>query len=206
MHTKNNKIKSQHGFNHAPSTSGALRLLKSANDFITGDIHVMKTDKFSNIDPAGISSMEKHIKSVLESLQIVLRTLLSKNACVGKTTAVGQTIIQTARPGTVIAPLLLGLDLMLHHHYCSWFTIDSLNSMAFAVHTLRFRDLRQIPLSPRIQIFRVAFSGGWVILQYMADNIDHNKSTLDEKNAFHGIEIIFITNPGTKRTAQIPCL
>ena len=109
MHTKNNKIKSQHGFNHAPSTSGSLRLLKSANDFITDDIYVMKTEQFSNIDPAGISSMEKHIKSVLESLQIVLRTLLSKNACVVKTSAVGQTIIQTARPRNVIAPLWLGL-------------------------------------------------------------------------------------------------
>jgi len=41
-------------------------------------------------------------------------------------------------------------------------------------------------------------------LQYAADNVDHNSTTLDGKGTFHGMGIIATLTPGKKVTHCIP--
>ena len=44
-------------------------------------------------------------------------------------------------------------------------------------------------------------------LQFMADNIDHNKHTLDGLNTFHGMGMVKAVTPGIKCTSRIiPCV
>ena len=41
-------------------------------------------------------------------------------------------------------------------------------------------------------------------MQYMANNVDNNISTLDEHNTFHGMGMIGTVTPATSRTGRIP--
>ena len=42
------------------------------------------------------------------------------------------------------------------------------------------------------------------LVQYMADNVDHNIRTLDGHNTFHGMGMIATVTPATYRTGRIP--
>ena len=41
-------------------------------------------------------------------------------------------------------------------------------------------------------------------VQFVADNVDHNRRTLDVHNTFHGMGMIAAVTPATSRTGRIP--
>ena len=48
-----------------------------------------------------------------------------------KIAAIGQAIMQAARPRVLLAPLQFGLGVQMHHHFASRFLIDSLHKHGF---------------------------------------------------------------------------
>ena len=48
-----------------------------------------------------------------------------------KRASIGQAIMQAARPRVLLAPLKIGLDVQLHHHFASRLLIDSLHRLGF---------------------------------------------------------------------------
>ena len=42
------------------------------------------------------------------------------------------------------------------------------------------------------------------VVQYAADNVDHNKITIDDRNTFHGMGMIATITPATKSSYHIP--
>ena len=113
-------------------------------------------------------------------------------------------MMQAARPRTLISPLQLGLGVMLHHQSCSRFVIDIMNAMGFCC---SYSEVQRFEASAASsQNTDIPSLDNDVVLQYVADNVDHNTSTLDGKNTFHGMGIIATTTPGTKRANPIPRL
>ncbi|KAL8574178.1 hypothetical protein ACOMHN_033653 [Nucella lapillus] len=42
------------------------------------------------------------------------------------------------------------------------------------------------------------------VIQYMADNVDHDTATLDGRGTFHGMGIIASVTPGVKAARRVP--
>ena len=49
-----------------------------------------------------------------------------------KISAIGQALIQAARPRTVLTPLQLWLAVQMHHHFQSKYLIESLHALGFS--------------------------------------------------------------------------
>ena len=115
--------------------------------------------------------------------------------------AVGQAIMQAARPRAIIAPLQLGLGLQMHHHFASKFLIETLNNLGFSSsysEVMLYERNAAVTADPNNN----TLSCGQFI-QYTADDIDHNLRTIDGKNTFHGMGIISCITPEHKEIRTI---
>ena len=177
----------------------ASRLIKS--DVKTNVESV--TDQYPSTDSLKLTA-------ALDYLPETLRLLLS-NLFVGKDTnrkvaSIGQAIVQAIRPRAVVAPVQLGLAVQGHHMYRSRFLIDSLHEMGFCSsygEVQRFERNAANSVAPDSVISETTDLLG-MMLQFAADNVDHNLLTLDGKGTFHGMGIIAAMTPGQKVTRTIP--
>ena len=136
-----------------------------------------------------------------ESLRILLQTLFPGNSST-KVASLGQAITQAARPRAILCPLQLGLGVQLHHHFSSRFLIDSLNAYGFCC---SYSEVQHFERNASVcQGTNFADFAPNQVIQYVADNVDHNKITIDGRNTFHGMGMIATITPGTKRSYQIP--
>ena len=83
------------------------RLIKAAAYLIRSDILLLDGSKDTYPDTEAIKD---HLSFVPQSLQTFLRLVIKKDCCL-KISAIGQSIIQSTRPNTIIAPLQFGLGL-----------------------------------------------------------------------------------------------
>ena len=168
------------------------RVIKLAVDLIRSDIKDLtdQTDTFFSFDNLNSSTM---LSFVPETLQFVIHSLCpprSKPKDV-KIAAIGQAVINLARPNTILCPLLLAFAAEVHHKSGgSEFVVQLLHSMGFGssiekVHELEkslcFRDS-----SPSIVDFNELLG----LPLYSADNADILQATIDGKNTLHMIGII----------------
>ncbi|CAM1332427.1 Uncharacterised protein r2_g4157 [Pycnogonum litorale] len=152
----------------------ASRLIKS--DVKTNVESV--TDQYPSTDSLKLTA-------ALDYLPETLRLLLS-NLFVGKDTnrkvaSIGQAIVQAIRPRAVVAPVQLGLAVQGHHMYRSRFLIDSLHEMGFCSsygEVQRFERNAANSVVPDSVISETTDLLG-MMLQFAADNVDHNLLTLD---------------------------
>jgi hypothetical protein len=126
----------------------------------------------------------------------MLTVLFSGKNTQHKVASIGQAIVQSVRPRSVIPPLQIGLGVQLFHLHRSKFLLQTLHSMAFcssydeierfqanAANCCTFDLFDSMDMS----IPTVLFTG---------DNVDHNIRTLDGKGTFHGMGIIACITPG----------
>ena len=73
--------------------------------------------------------------------------------------------------------------------------------MVFAVPIQRFNALNEVLQYYRVLTFPILYQ---TVVQYAADNVDHNIITIDGRNTFHGMGIIATVTPGTKSSYHIP--
>lgn len=179
-----------------------LRLVQTAAELIRSEIKSMECigDTFPSTDD--IASQKKNSEFIPDTLHLFLKTIFSEKQCERKRLAIGQAIIQAARPRSLLAPLQIGLAVQLHHHFGSKFLIDSLNSLGYCS---SYPEVKKFERSAAkvlgIDIPNVTSEH---FVQFIADNVDHNIATLDGHNTFHGMGIIATVTPMTKSPKQIP--
>ena len=104
--------------------------------------------------------------------------------------------MQAARPRLQITPLQISLGIQLHHHFASKFLIDTLHNLGFC--SLYSEILRFESSAAASQGIDIPGIEKGQVLQFVADNVDHNVATLDGKGTFHGMGIIAASTPGKK--------
>lgn len=118
-----------------------------------------------------------------------------------KVASIGQALMQSSRPRSILAPLQIGLAVQLHHSFASRFLIDTLHHLGFCSsyqEALLFKQNAAVEQGTCIPEYYGQF------VQYVADNVDHNLRTIDGHNTFHGMEIIATVTPGTTVMNRVP--
>lgn len=121
-----------------------------------------------------------------------------------KVAAIGQAIVQAARPRSTLAPLQIGLAIQTHHMYRSRLLLDTLHNMGFAA---SFKEVLRFEKNAANMFFEESMDLTEVpdlALLFAADNVDHNTATLDGKNTFHGMGMIAAYNPSIHKHKCMP--
>ena len=184
--------------------SGAdkMRIIETAAKLIKSDIQSVIQTKDSYASFHELSSVDEAISFLPESLQLMLRVLFPSQSAQVKLASLGQSIMQATRPRILLAPLQVGLGVQLHHHFASKFLIDTLNKHGFCCsysEVLKFSRNAAATQGTDIP----GFSPGHVV-QYVAENVEHNIRTIDGMNTFHGMGMIAATTPATLNNVRIP--
>ena len=172
-----------------------LSILKAAAKLIKSDIKCV-TDKSVYPNPDDSSSVECNRQFVL-----FLGELFSAKDSDVKLCSIGQAVLQTCRPRTIIAPLQLGFAVQLHHQFASKYLIDVLNSLGFCVsytEVQMFESSAVVANRTNIENYQKD-----MFIQYVGDNVDHNLRTLDGHNTFHGMGMVACVTPGHFGNKQI---
>ena len=102
-------------------------------------------------------------------------------------------LIQNVRPRTIIAPLQLALTVSLHHHFASWYLIDTLNKLGFCSSYSEVQRFESCAAQQNcIDLSDIGHSSS---LHFISDNVDHNLDTIDGLNTFHGMRTIACVTP-----------
>ena len=131
-----------------------------------------------------------------------------KNLFVGKDTprkiaGIGQSILQAVCPRSSLAPLQLGLSILVYHHYRSEYLLNTLHGLGFCSSYDEIQMFEgNCALVNAAAYLLGDLSGGHVMM--VADNVDHNTRTLDGKNTFHGMGMIAAITPHRSIDRLIP--
>ena len=122
---------------------------------------------------------------VPELVRIFMENLVNDEL---KQLAIGHSLMQAARPRSVIAPVLFGLGVSLDHNFGSELLLKLLSRLGFCVSYDEVCRYKQSVLQghgeDELDCFPDAFT------QWAADNVDHNVATLDGIGSFHGMGVI----------------
>ena len=177
-----------------------LRVIETAAKLIQTDIKTVETRKDIYPSAEDISTPEKCLAYLPESLKILLmKRFVGKNTQL-KQAAVGHAIMQAVRPRAVIAPLQICLGVQLHLEFGSRFLIETLHELGFCS---SYQEVQKYQQSAAVsQPLEIPGLIQGQFLQFVADNIDHNTQTLDGLNTFHGMGMISAVTPGIKCTSR----
>ena len=133
-------------------------------------------------------------------MRVLLSDLITGKYVQTKLASIGQAIMQAARPRVLLAPLQIGLGVQLHHHYASWFSINTLYKHGFCC---SYPEVQKFEQNAVLSYGTDILNHSSQFVQYVADNADHNSATLHGKETFHGMGMIAAITPGTKKSNQI---
>ena len=102
-----------------------LRIIETAAKLIKNDVKLVKQPQEFYPSSIEISSTDKALSFIPNSLILLLQTLVVGKDINSKVASLGQAIMQCIRPRALIAPLQIGLGIQLHHHFASKFLIDT---------------------------------------------------------------------------------
>ena len=173
------------------------RLVKAAAALIKNDIKSCRASKEIYPNSEDMSSPENAIAFLPQALLQLLDILVVGVDKRKKIASIGQAIMQAARPRVLIAPLQLGLAVQMHHHFGSRFLIDSLHHHGFCS---SYSEVQNYEKNAAVATgIDLDIPDGECLVQYVADNVDHNVRTIDGKNTFHGMGIISTITPRNKQ-------
>jgi len=90
----------------------------------------------------------------------------------------------------------------MHHYYGSKFLIASLNSHGFCSFCTEGKQFETSAAQTKGTYIPGLTPGH--LVQYAADNVEHNVCTLDGQNTFHDMGIIAVVTPATYPDSPIP--
>ena len=140
-----------------------------------------------------IANSDKGNEWVPESLKLLLSYLIPAKI---KQLAVGQCIVQAAKPRSVLCPIPLRLGVELAKTFGSKWLLNHLAKLGFSVsadEVLRFKQ-SAIQHSKEYHNEALEKDNNESFIQWSADNVDHNILTLTGKGTFHGMGIISMTS------------
>ena len=108
-----------------------ILLIKKAAKLIRNDIKSVGTSNEHYPPSYEIESQEKSYNFLPTSVNVFLEGIIMGKDVDLKRASIGQAIMQAARPRVLLAPLQIGLDVQLHHHFASRLLIDSLHRLGF---------------------------------------------------------------------------
>ena len=129
-------------------------------------------------------------------LKIFMENIVSTEL---KQVAICHSIVQAARPRSVIAPILFGLGVSLDHAFGSKWMLDLLSRNGFSVSYDEITLYKQSVVLSDTPDLPQSYPGSFT--QWSGDNIDHNVNTIDGSNTFHGMGIISMTTPYSRLEA-----
>ena len=157
--------------------------------------------------------MESYVKNV-EYLPKSPRIFLD-NLFVGKEKSVplasiGLAIMQQVRSKALIVLLQLGLGIQMHQHFASRFLIDWLDRHGFCVscsEVLKYEHCAAAHQGTKIPgVSESSSAEPTHFRHHVVDNSDHNSRTLDVRNTFHGMVVIYSVTPAFSSSFTIPRL
>ena len=121
--------------------------------------------------------------SLHKFLQVLIGPKIKQNS-------IGQTIVYSTRPRSVIPPIPFGVGIEMDHIFGSKWLINELLQLGFSISYGEGNRYKQSVtennniIDMQNDLPEVAF------VQYSVDNVDHNTCTIDGKRTFHGMGII----------------
>jgi len=107
--------------------------------------------------------------------------------------AISNAVVQASRPRSVISPVLLGVGVEMDHVFGSCWLVDELSRLGFSVSYDEISWYKQSVLQDgtfgNVSHYPARFT------RTVADNVDHNSSTLDGSGSFHGMGVIAASTP-----------
>ena len=127
------------------------------------------------------TTIENHRNYIPETLRQFLEQVIRKKDASLKISAIGQALVQTTRPNTVIAPLQIGLAVQMHRTFGSRFLIDTLSHLGFCT---SYTEVRKFELNAAV-FHGIDLPETTDTVQFMADNVDHKKICSDHQWSKH---------------------
>lgn len=178
-----------------------LNLLKAAAQILKQDIKDLEQSKDSYPSVDEIESPEASIKFLPDTLRLFLEEVFVGAKTQIKIAAIGQAIMQAARPRVLLAPLQFSLAVQLYHHFSSRFLIDTLHGLGFCC---SYQEVHQFERNASVSQGTEISGLSTEFIQYVADNVDHNIRTLDGLGTFHGMGMIATVTPRISLKRIIP--
>lgn len=168
------------------------RIVTAAAKIIKAEIREREYEHDIYPTKSDISDIERNKQWVPDHLLKLLAIIIPSEL---RQSSIGQCILQSARPRSVIAPIPFGLGVELDHVFGSKWLITELYKLGFASSYDEVTTYKQCIIqteSPE-SVLAEYFPGTFT--QWVADNVDHNVGTLDGQNTFHGMGIIAVSTP-----------
>ena len=165
----------------------------AAAKIIKADIRELSKSNETYPTTDDISKYEEGMNWISESLKLLLSYLIPSEL---KQMAIGQCIMQAAKPRSILCPLPFGLGVELERSFGSKWLLNHLAKLGFTVsadEVLRFKQSaikhsKELENHKSFRLEEASFA------QWSADNVDHNIVTLTGKGTFHGMGVISMTS------------
>jgi len=108
-----------------------MKTVEAATKLIKSDIKEVYASREMYPASADISSPQKGVEYLPQTLQLLLSNLFVGKDTDTKVAAIGQSIMQATSPRVLIAPLQLGLGVQLHHQFASKHLIETLSNLGY---------------------------------------------------------------------------
>ena len=138
-----------------------------------------------------ISDLEGSHHFIPNLLHTFLQVLVSNQV---KEVAIGNAIVQAARPRSVVTPILFGVGVQMDHMYGSKWLVDQLARLGFSVSSAEVYRFKSSVLQAEQMMGAVPEMLAGSFIQWVGDNVDHNVASLDGRGSFHGMGIIAVSN------------
>ena len=112
-----------------------------------------------------------------------------------KQNSIAHSIIQSARPRSVITPTLFGIGVEMDHVFGSRWLVNELSRLGFSISYDEVNRYKQSVIqSESLDSLLTEYFPG-TFTQWVADNADHNVASLDGNSSLHGMGIIAVSTP-----------
>ena len=164
----------------------AEEIIRMAGKLILGNIRGSEFDR--EFYPCNkIIEFVEGLKWLPPYLRILITSVIKQPL---KQVGIGQSIVNAARPKSVISRILFGLGIELDHVFGSKWLLKELNRLGFCIGSDEVTRYKQsiVENENAMDFLCENLSGSFT--QWPADNADHNLCTLDGKGTFHAMGII----------------
>src|SRR6218665_1253048 len=110
-----------------------------------------------------------------------------------KQVAICHSIVQAARPRSVLSPILFGVGVSLDHAFGSRWALHMLSRLGYSISYNEVNVYKQSVMQNQTPDFPQSHPDSFT--QWSGDNVDHNINTLDGSGTFHGMGIISMSTP-----------
>ena len=183
--------------------ASAEDIIKSAARIIRSEIKSMpnyqEKDTYPNLED--MSSLSHNTHYLPPSLRQLLSSILKSRHSELHTASIGQAIMLCTCPRSFLPPIPLALGITIQHRYGHRQLGDLLHKLGFITSYTEASDFRRCAAAEQATGF--AFSEEDALLQFMADNVDHDTETVEGKGTVHMMGMMACVTPAVPSKSVI---